>query len=328
MWRRATGEKLAAQRRIAPPPGLLATHAREAARLSQLAYAPDAAAAAGCARLELDHVGSVRGAGGTLALLARRGNALLVAFRGTANLANLASDFDYALAPLGACGLRAGRAGGLRDAPVGCEVHAGFGRAYAGIGPRLLAALHDLAASHPGGAPALHLTVTGHSLGGALAALLAVDVAGDGAHAGARVAARDAGGLDFAAIDGFTFGAGRLGNDRFAAHFAQVLRGSPGRFLAFTLPADPLVQLPPRHLGYADHAAALVVARAERAFVGTDTACPGALGGLATGVSAWARRATLAADPVHSHRIATYCAAFGHLDGPCARAFAAPAMRR
>lgn len=287
----------------APAPAFSSDTAREAARLSQLAYAAADArsACAGCAALGLAHAGTVEG-GGALALLARRGETLYVAFRGTANLANLASGCDNRLVPLA-----------LRGAPSGCAVRAGYRHAFAAVRPRLLEALRGAAAAaRAEGAGGLRLIVTGHSLGGSLAALLALGLA-----AGAERAGRgEPPGLAFSSVEGYTFGAGRLGNEAFAAYFDRHLgprASASAAFWPLALPADPLTQLPPTRLGFADHAAPHVhiLTRGPPPPVVPRLASPvdGALAALAMGACAARELAALAADPARAHRIATYCAA-------------------
>jgi hypothetical protein len=105
---------------------------------------------------------------GTYALVGRRGDALTVAIRGTFNAENVAADLDMALRPAAQFG--------LRHAPLECSVHRGFGRAYAGLGPKLLCALEGLANQRPAGASGLSVCLVGHSFGGALAAMLVLQV--------------------------------------------------------------------------------------------------------------------------------------------------------
>lgn len=323
--------------RVLNAPGdFCASRAHEAARLSQLAYATDDAQQVGCADLGFEHLGTVDGCGGTRALLARRDDSLIVSFRGTANLLNFASGCDNRLVPLALCG--------VRNAPADCAVRAGYGSAFAAIGPRLLEKLQDLAISaQPEDAARLGLVVVGHSFGGSLAALFALAAACD-LHS-------------FTSIEGFSFGAGRLGNEAFARHFDEAFglrrrcsapevaaqpadnfplpfstpymyafspapfevssspSSSPSPALSFwslALPSDPLTHLPPRHLGFADHASPQFLLRRQATPNVAELHAPlaSALAILAmNSVCAAQELAALAADPIHSHRISTYCAA-------------------
>lgn len=169
----------------------------------------------------------------------------------------------------------------------------------------------------------MRVCATGHSFGGALAALLILQLAlewteapdagsrarngdeagagvsagaGVGVDAGARVGvgagAADDAGLQFGGLLGFTFGLGRLGNDEFARFFRQIDRhgaqpAQPRQLLppltllpwakaaqpsdrslalwSLALADDPLADLPPRVLGFADHCARYLILNATRA---------------------------------------------------------------
>lgn len=226
------------------PPGLDMRAASEAARLAQLTYVcGDAESSAAMSRLGYELQATVRGPGGTLVLVGRRDSQIAVAFRGTANAENVALDLDFRLAPLRLCG--------PGQLPAGCAVHCGFGRGYAALAPELLRELRAITRRHPGGAAAMRVCATGHSFGGALAALLLLQLALDAecappeaappgagaAAAGAEAAEAEA--LRFGGLLGFTFGLGRLGNDEFAAAFRQALSRTAAA-------ADPPAQRPLR----------------------------------------------------------------------------------
>ena len=115
----------------------------------------------------------------------------------------------------------------------GGQVHAGFQRAAEAIWPQV----QELVSAHrPAGAK---LILTGHSLGGALAALTAARFAADG-----RASEIDA---------IFTFGQPRAGDREFAN---RLERDFSARLFRYVNHYDLVTRLPPRLLGY-DHAGQL-----------------------------------------------------------------------
>ncbi|ATY63587.1 lipase precursor [Cordyceps militaris] len=112
------------------------------------------------------------------------------------------------------------------DFAAGCQVHSGFADAWGEIAVAATAAIKEGLQAHPG----YRLVVTGHSLGGAVAAL-----------GGAYL--RRAG---FAA-DVYTFGAPRVGNDVFST-FSGAQPG--GGLFRMTHTDDPVPRLPPMIFGY------------------------------------------------------------------------------
>lgn len=147
-------------------------------------------------------------AGGTTALLLAGDAAVAVAFRGTEtdSLADWVSDARIRLVRF-----------------AGGEVHCGFREALGDV-------LDDLGAEldrHPG----KPLWITGHSLGGALAVLLAARALADG---------RAVGGL-------YTYGQPRVGDAEFAASWGPPLAG---RYFRFVNGNDPVPRVPPVLLGY------------------------------------------------------------------------------
>lgn len=147
---------------------------------------------------------------GTTALLIANDEAAIVAFRGTETdaLEDWLTDARIRFTPF-----------------PGGRVHVGFHAALAEVDAAILAALAEPAVRD------LPLWVTGHSLGGALAVLLAARLLTDGR-----------------AIRGlYTFGQPRVGDGDFAAHYEPALAG---RYFRFLNGNDPVPRLPPWLLGY------------------------------------------------------------------------------
>lgn len=93
-----------------------------------------------------------------------------------------------------------------------CQVHSGFLCAYENVRQQVLAAIQHLTVEHPASGPReCRILFTGHSLGGSLAVLAALDVALNLAH------------VINANIELYSFGAPRVGNHAFAELYdAQV----------------------------------------------------------------------------------------------------------
>ncbi|KAL4510135.1 hypothetical protein ABPG72_010328 [Tetrahymena utriculariae] len=112
-------------------------------------------------------------------------NNIIVAFRATTTNLNWLLDFDYFKIKYPTC--------------VGCEVHRGFLIAWRDLQNSVLKSTIDLVQKYPNAT----LSVIGHSLGGALAILGAIDI-----HLSVKA-------VDFV----YTFGQPRVGNKEFAAFF-------------------------------------------------------------------------------------------------------------
>lgn len=268
----------------------------EAATLAKLVY--NIAASRDAQTMGYNVVTSICGEGGTYALVLRKRREVHIAFRGTANMGNVAANIDFDLTPLTLCGGRL---------PRDCLVHAGYLRAYAGIAPHLLRVLGKIVDEDPNGERGVSLSLTGHSLGGALVALALLEI-------GAR--------FDFASVTVHTFGAGRLGNTPFARRFRSWL---PPRssFWAIASPADPIVHLPPSALGYRPHWPLALVPRSR---------APAPQRVASASVASWPLQngrgqelfsppraprdpgvETLLTDPFYFHRISSYVAAMERL---------------
>ncbi|KAI8805412.1 Alpha/Beta hydrolase protein [Cladochytrium replicatum] len=89
-------------------------------------------------------------------------NQIFVSFRGSTNAANYFSNFNFGLTNFWITG----------KAPSGSQFHSGFQKAYSDISGTVRTFVSTLAATYP----TAELTLTGHSLGGALATHAALDL--------------------------------------------------------------------------------------------------------------------------------------------------------
>ncbi|ORZ30584.1 Alpha/Beta hydrolase protein [Catenaria anguillulae PL171] len=152
----------------------------------------------------------------------RRSNReIVVSFRGTSNEQNEADNMDLSLTPWPFAAPSNARS---------MQVHRGFTRVYGAVRDQTLAAVRDLTRANPG-----HRVVfTGHSLGGALATMAAVDVV-----ASSILQARQMGLV--------TFGAPRVGDRA----FAQFTSGAGFRCIERVVNAnDFIAHIPARAAGY------------------------------------------------------------------------------
>ena len=166
----------------------------------------------------------------------------VVAFRGTepSSLENWLENLDasHATWEMGASGYR--RA---------FRVHAGFLDSYASVRDDIFEALRNVSAARRLGRPSAPLPValTGHSLGGALATLAAFELDAEGFR---RVGVGDGdgdGGTTALVAGAWTFGSPRVGDDAFAAAYAEALRERTWRI---THAHDVVPSVPVRLMGY------------------------------------------------------------------------------
>ena len=145
---------------------------------------------------------------------ARHGNRLFIVFRGTQSRGEKISNN------------MAGKLDAVFDNLQGGHVHRGFHRCYASVRP----AIKEFLLAHAG--PESLIRVTGHSLGGALASLAAMDIA--------------TGGLPCRALEVYTFASPLVGGARWARHFARQ------RLAAWRIAnrRDVVTKVPPASLGY------------------------------------------------------------------------------
>lgn len=120
-----------------------------------------------------------------------------------------------------------------------CTVHAGFLFSWIQTRTLILPDLERLTRAHP----TYQLTLVGHSLGGAVAALAALDFHRRGW-----------------APHVTTFGEPRVGNDRLAAYLDARFPAPTNTFRRLTHIHDPVPLLPPAALGYRMHAGEIYIA--------------------------------------------------------------------
>lgn len=171
------------------PTGFSLTIARDLAALSAAAYDP---APVGFGLTVLDYAPlDLR------ALVSRCGDHIEIAFRGTKDLANWLLDLDVRKEPLA----------------YGVRVHAGFLAAAERLLPLLLAELLPPSLAKEAVPP---LRITGHSLGGAVASLVALFLQREG--------------LRVEAV--YTFGSPRVGNAAWRAAYSEALGECSYRVIA------------------------------------------------------------------------------------------------
>eukprot|EP00418_Pyrodinium_bahamense_P031049 CAMPEP_0179153662 /NCGR_PEP_ID=MMETSP0796-20121207/74736_1 /TAXON_ID=73915 /ORGANISM="Pyrodinium bahamense, Strain pbaha01" /LENGTH=368 /DNA_ID=CAMNT_0020854961 /DNA_START=57 /DNA_END=1163 /DNA_ORIENTATION=+ len=122
------------------------------------------------------------------------GNHCIVAFRGTQpmNLKNMQADYLFLMTEW--------PDGGASWCP-GCLAHQGFAGSYAEVRPALFSALRDLKCQR--------VSLTGHSLGGAVATLASMDLRG---------------GVNMPVVAVWTYGKPRVGNDAFVEAYVRLAR--------------------------------------------------------------------------------------------------------
>ena len=141
-----------------------------------------------------------------------RRNNIVVAFRGSASITNWLNNLQMDLVSSGDCN--------------GCKVHKGFLATYRSARNFVLQTVENFRKAHP----SAKVYVTGHSLGGAQAVLLTVDLYKRGIQANLM-----------------TFGCPRPGNEVYSNYVNPLVRGMNYRV---TYMADKVPILPIRLLGY------------------------------------------------------------------------------
>ncbi|KAI8899934.1 Alpha/Beta hydrolase protein [Globomyces pollinis-pini] len=146
-------------------------------------------------------------------------NTIVVAFRGTRNLNNWIRDLRWAKPDCP-----------FPDAPEDAKIHLGFLQTWEELKPQVIENLMNLTMKYPKS----HLLITGHSLGGAISTLAAVDLYSSYA---------DLNVLDWTV---FTIGEPRVGNPEFAQWFSSF------PFISFRVinQIDITPHLPPKWSGF------------------------------------------------------------------------------
>ena len=142
---------------------------------------------------------------------------IVVAFRGSSNIANWISNLVFAKTPYALCNNQ-------------CSVHTGFYDLWKGLRADMINAVRGLATVYPTAA----LVVTGHSLGGAVSLHAALDL---------KASLPSIKEHHF-----YNFGEPRVGDEAFAKYAAGALPN--GRQFRVVHKADPVPHLPPMALGF------------------------------------------------------------------------------
>lgn len=199
--------------------GYSSSAALELAYMSSIAYDTKANienwSCADCKRYQIQHqkyiyntVANIQAFAGYLPNI----NAIVVAFRGSADLKNWIADLSTSSVVYPGC--------------ANCHVHYGFNKAYNGVGPDVRSAVQGLRALYRS-AP---LVITGHSLGGAMAILAALDL-------------HD---LSYPIKEVYTFGQPRVGDAAFSTNYQNKFPETY-RLIHY---ADMVPHLPPSNFGF------------------------------------------------------------------------------
>lgn len=160
-------------------------------------------------------------------LLARNESALVVTFRGSCNIQNVLTDLDYRDDPA----LSEAFAAQVSALPQGVRMHRGFVHAYSAMRGRILS---EVRRELRGPSPPVDLITTGHSMGGALAMLCALDIA----------SAAESGHLaTVPRLRSYTFAAPRVGDAAFAEAFEGIFHTASDHW-ALQLGDDAVPHLP------------------------------------------------------------------------------------
>ncbi|RDA87047.1 hypothetical protein CP532_3231 [Ophiocordyceps camponoti-leonardi (nom. inval.)] len=149
-------------------------------------------------------------------------NELIVAFRGTDNFIDAATDIDFGFTPFKTLGV---------TECVGCKVHKGFLKSWNSVAYDTINTVQEILDSNPN----MRITITGQSLGAALASLATTTFRGLGFN-----------------IKTYTFGQPRTGNQQYA-DFVDDLTSRETMFRV-THTNDGVPQMAPTALGFRHHA--------------------------------------------------------------------------
>ncbi|CAB4004099.1 mastigoneme [Paramuricea clavata] len=141
-----------------------------------------------------------------------KGKTIIVSFRGTVDTKGWINNAKFLKRDYQSC--------------KGCKVHTGFSTFYNSVQMQLLAKVSAFSHAHPNS----KVIVTGHSLGGALATLAAVELAKAGYN-----------------TDLITYGSPRVGNKQFSEYVDKTMNGLN---LRVTYKKDIVTASPPQSIGY------------------------------------------------------------------------------
>ncbi|KHN97404.1 ferulic acid esterase A faeA [Metarhizium album ARSEF 1941] len=144
---------------------------------------------------------------------------VIISFRGTSTPKDLDSDLAFGLVPLSAAGTSCSS----------CKVHEGFQSAFNAISRQVMSAIKSELSSDS------RLIVTGHSLGGGIAAIATSSLIGQGIQV----------------AETYTFGEPRNGDAQWAKYIARQIPDS--NYYRVTHSNDGVPQIPPTVLGYVHH---------------------------------------------------------------------------
>lgn len=167
-------------------------------------------------------------------------NSVIVAFRGSAFPRNLDQDFLFTLTPLTVPGTSCSS----------CQVHQGFQTIYNSMANDISSAVSNALSSFPGSS----LLVTGHSLGGGLAALAASSLAAQGHK-----------------LTVYTYGEPRNGNPAFTSY----INSQVPNYYRTTHYNDGVPQIPPPLLGFEHHGTEYFQSQQNGNTASSTLKCPG-----------------------------------------------------
>ncbi|KAF2674127.1 alpha/beta-hydrolase, partial [Microthyrium microscopicum] len=148
-------------------------------------------------------------------------NLTVIAFQGTETLKQAKIDLTLSLKK-------------IDEVCQGCTVHTGFWQSWEEAKPQVMKAVNESLNKFPNN----KLVVTGHSLGGAIATIAAIDLRSNGVA------------VDLVSM--LNFGAPRIGNQQLA-DYVQKPKSKTGENHRVTHYNDPVPRLPPTIMGYAHY---------------------------------------------------------------------------
>ncbi|KAK9708654.1 hypothetical protein K7432_009515 [Basidiobolus ranarum] len=167
---------------------------------------------------------------------------IIVAFRGSANIRNWLHDFDFL--PLNFA---------YPDAEKDTLVHGGFLKAFNSVSEDVISGLKQVVDQLPNNPDDYQLLVTGHSLGGAVAVLGAMEIKNHLLNPKSpRCITPPAKTINPAKILLHTYGQPRVGNEKFAKLAYKTISNSTvsDNMIRVTSKSDPVPHLPPDIIGF------------------------------------------------------------------------------